>query len=197
MSRGARRDAARDVRRSLGTHGVARTGDDQRRSRDPPEILVDRRHGALPGAAYGVGESHGALAEPLCADRLADLGREEDLGREQLQLLPAVDERLDAVAFDLVGEREVRREPIGALAPARHARRGALQHEPPHELRMIQDEPHGDPRAHGVADDVRRRRAEMVEQRRQVACLEGEVVARGVAGASDAPWPSRSGAMTR
>jgi len=79
---------------------IKSAGHQQDRHFDFTEALPVRRLGALPHAAQTVGQSHGLVAEPNIALRTGNPIGECTLAFPDRELLPLIDERLNASVFD-------------------------------------------------------------------------------------------------
>ena len=83
---------------------------------------------------------------------ILDPGRIARERREQRLREPALEERVDAVALDLVRQRLVTRASGGALGVVGDAGRRADEHEVVDELGPVERELEAEPAAHGVPD---------------------------------------------
>ena len=84
--------------------GIEGAGDDEGRSSDLAEAVVERRHRALAGAAQARGEAGRPIAQALRAEARGGRGGQASLAGEHGLAFPLVHERLDPVALEPVGE---------------------------------------------------------------------------------------------
>ena len=133
--------------RDLHVLGVELADDQEHRHGQLAEAVPVRRLRALPEHAQLRGETLDGVGAPALVETGSIWRQRGEHGLGE----PALEERVDAIAFDRLRECLVgvsARRPLGRIGDAR---RRAHQHEPPHHLGPVERELQAQPPAHRVA----------------------------------------------
>ena len=129
-------DAGRNGPRSIRAGRIQRSDHNESGRRDAGQSIVKRLHCALPGAAEGGGQTGGLVVEASGVEAVTLDGGHRALGAEHRKLLPAVDEGLDPVAIEELGQLLIGGAAGGAVGRIGDPGGGAFEEEASDHVRF-------------------------------------------------------------